>query len=292
MFATSDLHLGSAFSIWPEGFTGSSGTVLQPNRGQKYLNKEWSGIYREVKEITGGRLDVFCLVGDAVQGKGAKQEGEFIIEPNMAYQGRAALIKIEPFVDMASRGQRYVFRGSRYHVGSQNETEEWIAYTIGAIPDDFGRYCWMWLPDLDIGGQCFDISHHQSATIINRSMPLERERRFNNNMDDMKRRADAIIRGHAHVQVELRVDGELQLGLLPMQMQTDYAQESKFPNRLLSRYLGACLLKINTNPKTYTEPIEVIWLRFKHPPLSRRTYERSNEPWRMDLRNLISQLET
>jgi hypothetical protein len=287
MLILSDLHLGSAFSMWPEGFVGSSGTIITVNDCQRYINENWLGIQREVKEITGGRIDVFCLVGDAVQGKGKKQDGEFVVEPNMAYQGRAALVAIEPFVDMSAHGQRFVFRGSRYHVGRQNDTEEWVAYTIGAEPDDFGRYCWMWLPDLDVGGACFDISHHQSAVMINRAMPLERERRFNNIMSDVKRRADAIIRGHAHVQVELRVDGELQIGCLPMQAQTDYAKESKAPNRLLSRWMGACLLKINTRPSTYTEKIEVIWLKFKHPPLSKRVYERSKEPWLMDLQNLI-----
>lgn len=267
-----DLHLGSAFAIWPPDFMGSCGSKLRLNVGQKYLLENWRKIEKEVKEITRGKIDILCIVGDVIDGKNRKGEGEYAIEPDFTFQGKAALEILNPFLDIS--GERYVFRGSRYHVGNNAETEEWIAYSMDAVPDDFGHYCWMWLSDLNIDGVSLDIAHHQSHTIVNRSMPLERERRFSNQVSEITGYPDAIIRAHSHTQVELMVDGELQIGLMPIQLQTAYAKLSRTPNRLLSRWLGVCLLEITpSHIGTVRDPIDVHWLKFKHPPLPKRTYK-------------------
>lgn len=282
----SDLHLGSAFSLWPPNFVGSNGSTINPNVGQRYLWKHYEMLIDEVRDLTDGKLDIFCLVGDAIQGKNKKGDGEYIIESNLAFQSEAAITVIWPFVEMAK--EKYVFRGSRYHVGNNAESEEYIGMTIDSVKDDFGHHCWMWLPELSIGGVYFDIAHHQSSVMINRSMPLERERRFAHQFDDLKKNPDVIVRGHSHIQLELLIDGELQIGLMPIQMQSDYAKMSKTPNRLLSRWLGICLLEIMPgNIGTIRRPVNVHWLRFKHPPLPKREYQQGEEKWQSLLSRIL-----
>lgn len=285
MLCINDLHLGSAFSLWPPDFIGSNGAPLNLNKGQKYLWDHWLKLVKEVKKITSDSIDIFCLVGDAVQGRNKKGDGEYIVENSLMYQAEAAIATIEPLIEISN--ERYVFRGSRYHVGSNAESEEFVGWSIGAVKDDLGHYCWMWLPELDVAGVYFDIAHHQSAVMVNRAMPLERERRFSHQVEEVKRNADVIIRAHAHTQVELMLDGELQIGLMPMQMQSDYAATSKTPNRLLSRWLGICLLEITPSDiDTMRYPVDVHWLRFKHPPLPKREYKGEGE-WQKSLLNRI-----
>jgi len=285
MLLVNDLHLGSAFSLWPPDFIGSNGSTINLNIGQRYLWDNWLKITSEVRKMTDNSIDIFCLVGDAVQGKNKKGDGEYIIESSMVYQAEAAVNVIMPLVDISK--EKYVFRGSRYHVGRNAESEEFVGMSIDAVEDDLGHHCWMWLPELDVGGVYFDISHHQSAVMVNRAMPLERERRFSHQVSDIKENSHAIIRAHTHTQIELMVDGELQIGLMPMQMQSDFAQMSKAPNRLLSKWLGVCLLEITPgNLGTMRYPIDVHWLRFKHPPLPKRKYQ-GGKKWQKSLLNRI-----
>jgi hypothetical protein len=284
----SDIHVGSAFSLWNPDTIGSAGSRLNLNTGQKYLWDNWQRIIREVKSITGGKLDILATVGDAIHGKNKKNDGEYLVEPDMAYQSRGFIDVVYPLREIAN--QYYQFRGSGYHVGNNAESEEWIAQTFDAMRDDFGHYCWMWLPDLEIGGVVHDLAHHQSAVMVNKAMPLERERRFSNNLQDIKRYADVIIRAHAHTEALVVIDGEWQIGLPAMQLQTPYAKMSKVPNRMLSRYLGVCLVEIIPGNKgTVLPPINPRFIHFKHPPLPQRTYKGDKHRWQKKLLNRIFQ---
>ena len=85
-----DIHVGEAFAIWPPGFRGSLGVKLNLNNGQQYLYDKLNEAREEIIAMTGGHLHAFALVGDGIQGKNKKQEGEYIIEPDLGYQGYAA----------------------------------------------------------------------------------------------------------------------------------------------------------------------------------------------------------
>lgn len=287
--AVSDLHLGSAFSMLPPDFHGSYGSVVKQNKLQRYIYDNWQVIIRDVMEITGGHLDVTAFVGDMIHGKNRKGEGEFIVEPDLGFQGRAVLGCISPIVDISD--EILVCRGSRYHVGANADTEEWIAYTIGARPDPWGHHCWMWIPEYDIEGIILDIAHTQSVTMINRSMPLERERRFAEQQSAIKSPPHIILRAHGHIQIELIVDGDCQIGLPPMQSQTDFAKMSRVPNRWLSKKLGVCLIEIMPELLgTVRQPFRTHWLLFSHPPLGRTKWREQSNKEAMKRRSQLSQI--
>jgi hypothetical protein len=286
----SDLHLGSATSIWPPDFKDSNGQFKNLNKGQRYLYDNWEAMKRQVIEMTGGKLAVLNVIGDSVQGTNMKEDGDYIVEPNMAYQGRAAIHLLREYAEMADMVN--VFRGSRYHVGVQGETEETVGFALGATQNDFGRYCWNWMPELHVGPVVFDIAHHQSVTIVNRSMPLEREQRFNQGLWSLKNPANIILRGHAHVGSVVDVDGDVAIGLPPMQIQTSFAELSKVPNRYCTKFLGMCLIHIMPEREGTLLPIfEIHMLRFPHPPLAVRNWEppEKDEGWTKRLLNRISQ---
>jgi hypothetical protein len=277
----SDLHAGSAFSLWPKGVRASTGTIPKPNRGQRYLLKHWEKIKEDVKEITRGQLDVLFNVGDTIQGANGKNEAEFLVETDLAFQGKAAVQLLAPLREMSK--EFFQLRGSRYHVGPNADTEEWVASCLGATRDELGHSCWLWLPDFEIEGVVFDISHHQSAVQVNRSMPLERERRYSNQLLDIKRKPDLIVRAHGHIGAYVEIDGEASLGLYPLQLQTPFAKTSTVPNRYLSRYLGAWLVELLPERRgTMLQPFQVYPLRFKHPKLARVKHESEGKPWTME----------
>ncbi len=274
MLLLSDLHTGSPFAIWPPEMIASSGVKLNLNVGQRYLWNKLLAIKEEVWSLTDGNgPDIVCEVGDSIQGKNKKGDGEFIIEPNTAFQGRAAIEVISML--MPTGATFYKFRGSRYHVGKQSETEEWIGQELGAVTDDLGYHCWSWLPALDVHGVILDIAHHQSAVQVNRSMPLERERRYSNQiLEPIKPKPHLIVRAHGHVSGYVEVDGESSLGLHPLKLQDDFAKMSRVPNRYLTQYLGVHLIEIVPGRLgTMRQPFVVHPLRFMHPPLSKREYD-------------------
>lgn len=286
-----DLHVGSAFSMLPEKFTGSMGSVLNLNKGQRYMLHNYQLLIEQVKAVTRGQLDVLGIVGDTIDGVNKKQEGSFICEIDPYYQGQAALQLLEPLSDLANCV--YMWQGSGYHVGKNAETEKWVAKQLGAIPDPRGRPIWDWHPGLDVEGVIFDVSHHRSVTIINRSMALEREIRFAYQVSDMKNMPHIILRAHDHVGCWIEVDGRCAVGMMPLKVQDHYARMSRWPNRWLTHWLGAWLIEIRPDlVGTAAVPYRGHALRFKHPPPGTTKYRREaakkeRTAWKL-LKNLIS----
>lgn len=274
MLAFSDLHMGSAFSMWPPDLKLSSGMTPNLPKHMLYVWKNWLDIKDAVWEYTDGNgPDIVVEVGDSIQGTNKKQDGEFVIETKTARQGLAAMEAIK--VMKPERATFLKFRGTRYHVGNQAETEEWIAHELGAEPTEMGNFCWDWLPNFDIAGVILDIAHHQSAVQVNRTMPLEREIRYSNNVDPrLKKKPHLILRAHGHIGAIVDVDGEVSVGLPPLKMQDDFAKGSKVPNRLLTKFLGVMLIHIiPENLETLDLPFMLYPLRFLHPPLPTVVYE-------------------
>ena len=244
-----------------------------------YVWQNWLDIKRAVWNYTDGRgPDIVAEVGDSIQGTNKKQSGEFVIETKTARQGLAAIEAIK--LVKPEHATFLKFRGSGYHVGDQAETEEWIGHELGAEPTEMGNFCWQWLPNLDIAGVILDIAHHQSAVQVNRTMPLEREIRYSNNVDPrLKRQPHLILRAHGHIGAMVDVDGEVSVGLPPLKIQDDFAKGSRTPNRLLTKLLGAMLIHIMPEKLgTLDLPFTLYPLRFLHPPLPTVVYkERDRE---------------
>jgi hypothetical protein len=51
VLVVSDIHVGSAYGLLPEGFVGSTGTMLNLNMGQEYLWECWRHFIQDVPPL-------------------------------------------------------------------------------------------------------------------------------------------------------------------------------------------------------------------------------------------------
>lgn len=260
-----DLHIGSAFAMWPPGMPLSSGGHYKLNKGQQYLLENWRRLIEELP-----RFDMLIIAGDGTDGKQPAVQGRFIIEPEPLMQARALLELLQPLLKKQRRGgQIFILQSSRYH-DEDGAAMDFLGQAIGAEKDAGGHYSHPWLL-LEWNKIIFDIAHSQSFTIRYRGMPLEREGQFS---DMAGLQADAIIRAHTHACQWQYIEGanrlplRLELSLPALQLQSAFAASSKTPNRLISRNLGMVLLEASS------DWIDVRPYLFPHPPLRRITIGR------------------
>jgi len=267
----SDLHVGSRWGLFPKDFQLSTGSTYQLNKGQEYLLACWKHFQGKLPR----RFDILIINGDTVEGQGRRLEGRDIIEPDPAWQVRAAVELLTPLAKRAK--EVYVTQGTDYHVRPGGQDDEAVAQALGAIPDEAGHHAWDWLL-LDVDGVLLDISHHSSTTMRYMTMPGEREIQFARMVADLKGGdADIIIRSHVHHLVVMNVDGDLALTTPAWQLQTRFCRRSRWPNRWLSRLLGGVMLDIEPKRKTgerqdKSEFIHIRPITYPHPVIERRHY--------------------
>ena len=263
----SDLHVGSAFGLLPEGFQGSNGAIVNLNSGQQYL---WS-CWQHFLGLLPQKIDALFINGDAVDGPNEKEEARFLSEVDPDFQARGAYQALESALERVSLHEpdvRNIFlsRGSRYHVGSGGSNgEETLGALLKARKGPDGRYSRPWT-QADIGGVHFDVAHHQSFTIRFRDMPLEREIEFYLDRVARQRKVvpDRVVIVRSHVHGSLRViqeDGIVAVSTPCWKLQDNYAAMSRYPNRMFSPEIGAVGLWIRP------DKIDVVRYLYAHPEL-------------------------
>ena len=248
----SDTHVGSAFGIFPRGFRGSTGSEIILNKGQEYLLECFDWILEKMPK----RLDFLIFNGDIADGIGKKDDGRWRVEPDTDFQVLAAkalfLRGKPPLLNRAKK--KYVSRGSAYHSGTGSYLDEMFAREIGAEVDRMGHYASSWRI-LSCEGIDIDISHHRSVNIRYEASQGERELQFDRMAADIKDgSSDLIARSHGHRYVKLNVDGDLFVATPPLCLQTDFAKMSRFPNRYLSRVIGA--VRVDLYPELKVDGIQ------------------------------------
>lgn len=268
----SDLQVGSAFGIFPERFTLSTGSEHNLNTGQRYLLSCWQHMLKTLP-----KPDVFIVNGEATDGLSKKLLGRYRVEPDPKWQVRAALDLVEPFVRKAA--EVYVTKGTDYHTRPAGQDDEDFAQHLmrfGAVPDALGHYAHDWLL-LEKEGVTLDIAHTRSVMIRYESTAGEREVQFDAMSADLKEggSSDLIVRSHGHRYVKGNVEGELFVLTPAWSLQTPYAARSKWPNRWLSRLIGGIQVDIYPTLKTgdprqnREEFIHIKGLTYAHPKKGR-----------------------
>lgn len=162
-------------------------------------------------------FDYAIYNGDMIDGKQSKSGGLELLYPDRFDQVKMA-------VEIAQRinaNKSVVIRGTKYHVGSEENFEDDFAYRINAPV--FDRFLG------DIGGKIFDIRHKIGRSSIphGRMTPLSRQvlwSRLKAEKDGIK--ADVIIRSHVHYHVFLEENGVMAMTLPALQGASAYgAQE-------------------------------------------------------------------
>jgi len=268
LLIVSDLQVGSAFGIFPEGFTLSTGSEYNLNTGQRYLWDCWQHMLKAFP-----KPDVFILNGEATDGLSKKLLGRYRVEPDPQWQVSAAVELVKPFVQEA--GEVYVTKGTDYHTRPGGEDDEDFGIRMkefGAVPSALGHYAHDWLL-LDKEGVTLDIAHARSVMIRYETTAGERELQSDAMSADLKEAgaSDLIVRSHGHRYVKGNVDGELFVLTPCWSLQTEYAARSKWPNRWISRLIGG--VQVDIYPKLKTgdprqnreEFIHIKGLTYPHP---------------------------
>ena len=249
VLALGDIHAYHRCGLTPRGSVGSTGAEIPLNRYQEYLADCWDDQLRRLPQ----KIGMLLLNGDLTEGQNLKEEARALSETDPPFQVRGAVQLLSPLVERVEpfRGVAPVFvmRGSRYHTGVGGLYEEWVAASLGAVPNRFGSHTHTHLRCY-VRGVYFDVAHHQSYTIRYRSMPLEREYAFLLERFGRERRKVpdevVIIRSHVHHGFLMwRERGVTVISLPSWKIQDDYARMSRYPNRVVPDNLGSVGLIIH-----------------------------------------------
>jgi hypothetical protein len=256
--AISDLHVGSAFALFPQGFSGSTGAECQLNSGQEYLLSCYMHMLRQIPDD----LDGIFMLGDMVDGGNPKSGARYLTEVDPAYQADAAVELLRPLVDKLVPGGLILgLSGSGYHGGVVGEYEELLYRHFNAKRDSFDRAArdWVRLPLDDNDTVVVDLHHVQgrSTTTIR---PIYNE--INSALLGYARRRQlppeyyVVIRAHNHEGFEMYQSSyALGVSLPPFKLQDHFAATRTDPNRIRPINIGAVLLNVDLS--TPEQPVAV-----------------------------------
>lgn len=172
----SDLHCGHVHGLTPPEYQ------IKRSSSQPVL---WDAYCNLVKEV--GKVDLVVVNGDAVEGKGYRNEGiELITSDRMTQAAMAA-----EALNLFDTKKYHMTYGTPYHTGTSENFELAVASELGAQIE--GRLA------LDVNGLLFDIRHHSpgSATPMGPVASLQREKVMAL-LDDRIQRGGVAIRSHVH----------------------------------------------------------------------------------------------
>jgi hypothetical protein len=265
-----DSHTGGVTALFPPKFS-----EYPLNKFQEYLWRCWVHMCRHLPP-----LDVIILMAEQTEGTNPKGEGVGICEPDETRQVEAARRCLDlPLAKLKEGGEIHVLTGNKYHVGTQAQQSKALAVMLAAegynvSRDALGHAAHAWL-HLDLEGVLLDIAHLQTATIVNRAMPLERE------IKDMLTRAadegeppdDIIIRAHTHNVFAVNEGYRYAIACPPWKLQDGFAAGSRTPNRWRSKWVGSWLIETDGAAKARgDDPVKRLVKYFYPAPKIERCY--------------------
>jgi len=172
---------------------------------------------------------------------------------------------VERIPEKDGKRQVRLARGSRYHVGTGEQGEEFLGQLLGVLPGPDGRFTRPWMR-LQVNDALLDVAHRQSVMIRYRSTPLEREIGFFLERAARTRmvlpRHVVLVRSHVHGPFREYQDGGIIAVSTPSwKLQDDFATLSVSPNRLFSEHIGGVGLHISE------DEVKVTGYVYEHPEL-------------------------
>lgn len=189
ILVVSDLHCGHEVGLTPPSWQYLDSEGIYPHRDK--IAKVQRACWQFFADHTKGRYDHLLVMGDAIDGHGAKSGG---VEQMTTKMGEQAEIAIECLSTIKADNVAMVY-GTDYHVAkSGDDFEGLIARELGATIEGHAY--------LPIDGVMFDLKHHLSASSIpsSRATPLCREAMLAREWErsGLVPRSDVILRGHVH----------------------------------------------------------------------------------------------
>ena len=184
-----DMHVGSAFAVFPPDFKTEKGNPIHMNPGQEKIYAYW---LKGRKILNDWNVDTIILIGDLIQGLHWKRAGMFNILPELDEQKRATDILLKP---ICKDREVIGVSGTKYHDARDIELEKDI------IKELKGKY-YGYVINGDVTGtkRTMNIMHGKSKALVYRETSASRETLFFKEAEALEKlfKCDILLRAHNH----------------------------------------------------------------------------------------------
>lgn len=189
LLVCSDLHCGHRSGLTPPSWQYQMDDDQVRNKFAEVQAKMWDWWERNVEFLK--PIHTLVVNGDAIDGKGERSGGTELLTTDRRIQVRMAAEAIR----LVGAEKVYIIKGTRYHVGDEEDWEEVLSDEVGAV--HCGYHEW-----IDCEGVVFDFRHHVGGSSIphGRTTALSRAQLWNALWNDrgMAPLADVLVRAHRH----------------------------------------------------------------------------------------------
>jgi hypothetical protein len=203
----SDTHSGCQLALCPPKVKLDSGGFYQPSPLQVKLWYMWREFWDEwVPMATKGEDFILVHNGDAIDG--VHHNSVTQISHNITDQIQIAKDLLEPIIKNPKCKAYYHIRGTEAHVGQSGQSEEGLARSLGAVPDDIGNYA-RWEMWMNLNKKRIHFTHHIGSTNSASYESTAPYKEYIESLIDSARwknePPDVIVRSHRHRAFETRV---------------------------------------------------------------------------------------
>jgi len=186
-----DLHIGSPFAPWPEGFKTQTGFKIVPSAGQQQLNEYFKDFLKACNKY---KVDTVISLSEIIDGGNRKEYGQRLVTADLGLQVDAAVAFLRPLV---KNREFFGVTGSMYHNSLDMDAEAEIIKQLGGT--FLGRLRNLQLKEC--GGFTINVAHGEGGNYIYKGTKEDRELLWakvleGNNVLDFH--IDLFARGHLH----------------------------------------------------------------------------------------------
>lgn len=153
-----DLHVNSTVALCPPLFTLDDGGTYKASREQRWIWRQWTDYWQQVKARRAGRRLVIMLNGELADNN--YHPTTQLITRNPADMLRLSAEALRPALSLLMDNDAvYVMRGTEAHSGMSSHLDEEVAQDIGATGPG-GDIASHWRLRATVDGVRFDVAHH------------------------------------------------------------------------------------------------------------------------------------
>jgi len=187
MVVISDMHCGQIYGLTPPSWQLEAEHEVYKD-AMEYSYKSWIWYKNALEKLK--PIDILIVNGDAIDGRGELNGGRELITTDRFKQSKIAIEVIEE----ADAGNILMVKGTPYHVGKQENYEEYIAEAVGA--DELRNHL-----RVSVNGCVIDARHKVGRSSIphGKFTPTARQLMWDSlKRDSGSAQSNILIRSHVH----------------------------------------------------------------------------------------------
>lgn len=203
----SDTHCGCQLGLCPPKVQLDNGGFYYHSKLQKKVWDMWQHFWKVwTPMVTKGEPYIIIHNGDAIDG--VHHGSVTQISHNITDQIQIARDVLKPVIENKKCVGYYHIRGTEAHVGKSGMSEEGLAKSLGAIPDENGNYA-RWELWMKLNKNLIHFSHHIGTTQSANYESTAPYKEYIESLTDAARwhnqPPDVIVRSHRHRAIETRI---------------------------------------------------------------------------------------